>query len=202
MSLWRVKHTLSPVVEYALVAMVAAYGLFGIWLSSLRPFVVASAADVTSIDEPVPLDPALWTRHDNRTLGYAFAAPPGWLVDDEDPLRVRLGRSAKELDLAGREGGGLLIEAIPLYEGKGIADAAAADHAGSRPALYDVAVDGRLSLFAAGFERGRVRRQTVYVPMGERALVIRAAALDPAAFAAFLTDIRFYSSEAALTPTP
>ena len=211
MSLWRVKHTLSPVVEYALIAMVAAYGLFGIYLSSLRPFVVATTSPATAINEPVPLDPELWTRHDVRAYGYAFAAPPGWLVDDRDPARVRLARSLKELGLAGREGEGILVESIPLYEGKAIEDAAAADFAGHRPALYDVAVDGRLSLFAIEFESGRVLRQAVYIPLPAsprerdsaftRALVVRSARLDPAVFAAFLSDVRFYSSEE-ITPAP
>src|SRR5690242_108339 len=112
MSLWRVKHTLSPVVEYALVALVAVYGLFGIYLSSLRPFAVAATSPVTSIREPVPLDPSLWTRHDDRVYGYAFASPPGWIVDDLDPARVRIARSAKELAMAGQEGEGLVVERI------------------------------------------------------------------------------------------
>lgn len=201
MSLWRVKHTLSPVVEYALVALVAAYGLFGIYLSSLRPFIVATNAPVTSVNEPVTLDAGRWTRHDARVLGYAYASPPGWLVDDSDLARIRLGRSSKELAAAGRDGEGILVELIPLYEGKGIEDAAAADFAGSRPALYDVSVDGRLALFAVAFENGRVARQAVYIPMGDHATVVRSARADPAVFAAFLSDIRFYSNEE-ITPTP
>jgi len=201
MSLWRVKHTLSPVVEYALVVMVAVYGLFGIYLAAVRPFAVATTSPATSLSEPVPLDAELWVRRDNRVQGYAYAVPPGWIADDADSTAVRLGRSAKEMALAGREGEGLLVETIPLYEGKTIADAAAADFAAGRPALYDVAVDGRLSLFAAEFAGGRVLRQVAYVPMGDRALVVRAAAVDPAVFAMFLTHVRFYSSEA-LTPTP
>lgn len=199
MSLWRVKHTLSPVVEYALVALVAVYGLFGIYLSSLRPFAVATTSPVTSIHEPVPLDQELWTRHDNAAYGYAFAVPPGWSVDARHPARVLLGRSAKEVSAAGREGEGLAIVSIPLYEGKAVEDAAAADFAGRRPALYDVSVDGRPALFVIDFERGRVARQTVYVPMGDRALVVRSARLDPAVFAMFLSDIRFYSTDE-LTP--
>jgi len=201
MSLWRVKHTLSPVVEYALVVMVAVYGLFGIYMAAIRPLVVASTVPVTAVPEPVPLDPELWFRRDNVGQGYAYAVPPGWQVDDGDLSAVRIGRSVKEMGMAGREGDGLLVETVPLYEGKTIVDAAASDFAFSRPALYDVSVDGRLSLFAVEFDRGRVARQVAYVPMGDRALVVRAADLDPAVFAMFLTHVRFYSSEE-ITPTP
>ena len=200
MSLWRVKHTLSPVVEYALVAMVAVYGLFGIYLSALRPFVAATTSPVTSIATPVPLDPDLWTRHDDAAEGYAYAVPPGWVVDDRDPARIRVGRSAKELGIAGRDGEGLLVESIPLYEGKAIEDVVVADFAGRRPALYDVTVDGHAALFAIAFERGRVARQAVYIPLGDHALVVRAADTDPAVFAMFLSDIRFYPAENPLTP--
>jgi hypothetical protein len=195
MSLWRVKHTLSPVVEYALVALVAVYGFFGIYMSSLLPFVVATNSPVTSVSEPVSLDQETWTRHDNATYGYAYASPPGWLIDDRDPAAVRLGRSSKEIESAGREGEGIIVIVTPLYEGKAVEDAAASDFYGRHPALYDVTVDGRAALFAIDFERDRVVRQAVYVPLGDRALVIRSARLDPAAFAAFLSDIRFYSPE-------
>lgn len=201
MSLWKIRHSLPPRVEYALVGLVAAYGLVGIYAASLRPFAVATSVPLATVPEPVPLARELWKRHDNLAEGYAFAAPPGWIVDGADPAHLRLGRSARELAAAGSSGGGVLVETVPLYEGKGIADAAAADFAGVRPALYDVAVDGRPSLFAAAFERGRVVRQAAYVPMEGRALVVRSASLDPAAFAAFLSDVRFHSSET-LTLTP
>ncbi|HTK60127.1 MAG TPA: hypothetical protein VL283_02885, partial [Candidatus Baltobacteraceae bacterium] len=127
MSLWRVKHTLSPVVEYALVALVAVYGFFSIYMSSLRPFIAATTSPVTAIPEPVSLDPESWTRRDDAAIGYAYAIPAGWVVDDRDPAAVRIGRSTKALELAGREGEGILVVSIPLYEGKGIEDAAAAD---------------------------------------------------------------------------
>jgi hypothetical protein len=195
MSLWRVKHTLSPVVEYALVIVAAAYGLFGIYLSSLRPFVVATTEPIASVSEPVPLDPALWTRHDDKEYGYAYAVPTGWLVDDSDPARVRIGRSLKEIGLAGEDGGGVLVEVIDLYDDKRIEDVAVSDFSGRRPALYDVAIDGRPALFAIDFENGRVARQVVYVPLGKRALVIRAARTDVAAFAMFISDLKFYSSD-------
>lgn len=199
MSLWRVKHTLSPVIEYALIALVAVYGLFGIYLSSIRPFAVATTSPVTSIPEPTSLDPELWTRHDNTVHRYAYAVPAGWAVDDDDPARVRIGRSEKELGLAGREGEGLLVETVPLYEGKAIEDVAAADFAGRRPALYDVSVDGQPALLAVEFARDRLQRQAVYVPLGDHALVVRGAHTEPAVFAMFLSHVRFYPPEE-LTP--
>ena len=192
---------MSPVVEYALLATVAAYGLFGIYLSSLHPFLSATTSSISSIPEPVPLDHGFWTRYDNKVYGYAFAAPPGWIIDDRDLADLRVGRSAKELAAAGVEGEGLRIAMVPLYEGKAVEDAAAADFAGRRPALYDAVVDGREALFAIDFERGRVIRQAVYVPLGDAALTLSAARMDPPSFAAFVASVRFLASEE-LTPTP
>lgn len=200
MSLWRVKHTLSPVVEYALVALVAVYGLFGIFLSSLRPFTMAAISPSGIVHEPIPLDTDEWTRHDNRTLGYAFAAPPGWIVSESDADAVRVGRSAKEIASAPTEGGGILLEALPLHERREVQNLAAEDFIGTRPALYDVSVDGVPALFAVVFDRGRVRRQAVYVPMGDTALIISSASMEPAAFATFVSSIKFYLPEP--NPTP
>jgi len=190
-----VKHTLSPVVEYALVALVAAYGLFGIYLSSLRPFVELTPVAATSLFEPVPLAPEAWTRHDDAAYGYAFAAPNGWLVDDRDPAAVRVGRSAAEVARAGDQGEGILLETFRRVEDVDIAEIAAADFAGRRPALYDVSVDGRASLFAVDFDQGRVVRQVVYVPIEDAVLIVRTGRLEPAVFSSFVSDIRFYPSE-------
>ncbi len=200
MSLWRVKHTLSPVVEYALVGTVAAYGLFGIYLSSLRPFAVADASAVGTFREEIPLDIDAWERRDDRARGLIHGVPPGWVVDASEPDLVRLGRSTREAAMA-PEGDGILIETIALGERQEVQNVAALDFSGRRPALYDVAVDGRPALFAILFERGRVRAQAVYVPAGDAALVIRAGALDPAAFAAFLSAVKFFPSET-LTASP
>lgn len=192
---------MSPVIEYALVATVAAYGLFGIWLSSLRPFAVALNAPSSTLHAPVTLDIDAWSRRDNRAYGYAYAVPPGWIVSAGDPAAVRLGRSIKDIGLAPADGAGILVEVAPLHERREVQNLAAEDFAGSRAALYDVAVDGVGALFAAELERGRIRRQAVYVPMGDAALVIRSAALDPAAFAAFVSTVKFYAPET-LTPAP
>lgn len=191
MSLWRVKHTLSPVAEAAVVFLALAYGLFGIYVFSLRPFAVAALSPVGAVPEPVVLDIDAWTRHDVADAGYAFAAPPGWIVDASDPASVRFGRSAKELARAGLEGDGVLIETVPLHERREVQNLAAEEFAGARPALYDVAIDGRSALFAVEFSGGRIRRQVVYVPSDGAALIFRAARLDPAVFATFLSTVKF-----------
>lgn len=195
MSLWRVKHTLSPFVEYALVSLTAAYGLLAIYFVSIHPLAVSVLSPSTSLPTPVALDIDAWTRHDNVAFGYAYAAPAGWSVVDVDPARVRLGRSAKEIGLAPTEGGGLMAEVVALSPRQRIENVAALDFAGSRPALYDVSVDGRESLFVTAFENGHVRRQAVYIPLADDALVIRAASLDPSVFSAFISTIKFFSPE-------
>ncbi len=194
MSLWRVKHTLSPLVEAALVAVVAAYGLFAIWYASLAPFDVSSTALLSTVPQPVPLDIDAWTRHDVPSEGYAFAAPPDWLVEAADPARVRLGRSSKELETAPASGEGVMIGSVALADRQDVSDLAAQDFAGTRAAFYDVSVDGHPSVFAIAFENGRVKRQAIYVPAGKgSALVASAASADPAVFAAFVSTIKFYT---------
>lgn len=180
--------------------MVAAYGLFGIYFSSLRPFAVASATPVGTFREEIPLDIDAWERRDDRARGFIHGVPPGWIVEASEPDRLRLGRSSREAAMA-PDGGGILVETVILGERQEVQNVAALDFAGSRPALYDVAVDGRPALFAVLVEQGRVRRQVVYVPMGSSALAIRAGALEPAAFSAFVSTLKFFPSET-LTPTP
>lgn len=192
MSLWRVKHALSPSVEAALISAVVAYGLFVVWYASLSPLAVPVTAILATVPQPVTLDTDEWTRRDEPARGFAFALPPEWLVDDADPARVRLGRSVRELATAAAANEGILMETVSLGERAEIANLAAEDFAGTRPALYDVYVDGRHALFALTFERGRVRRQAIYVPMDAEALVIRAASTDPAVFATFVSTIKFY----------
>ncbi|WKZ29041.1 MAG: hypothetical protein QY323_05970 [Patescibacteria group bacterium] len=192
MSLWRVKHALSPSVEAALISVVVAYGLFVVWYASLSPLAVPMTAVLATVPQPVSLDTDEWTRRDEPSRGFAFALPVGWLVDDTDPSHVRLGRSVRELATAAAANEGILMETVPLGAREEIANLVAEDFAGTRPALYDVYVDGRHALFVLTFERNRVRRQAVYVPMGEEALVIRAATTDPAVFATFVSTIKFY----------
>lgn len=192
MSLWRVKHALSPSVEAALISVVVAYGLFAVWYASLSPLIVPVTAVLATVPQPVSLDIDDWKRHDDPVRGFAFALPPLWLIDDADPSRLRLGRSPKELATASVANEGILIETVKLGEREEIANLAAEDFADARPALYDVSIDGRHSVFAIAFERSSVHRQAVYVPMGQEALVVRAASTDPAVFATLVSTIKFY----------
>ena len=195
MSLWRVKHTLSPIVEAALIAVVASYGFLAIYLSSLQPLVEATQSPAVALPQAVSLDTDNWTRYDDVAYGYAFAAPLAWTVDVSDPASVRIGRSAKERWLAPNEGEGIQIQAVMLGPRQQIENVAAADFDGLRPALYDVSVDGHPALFAVAFKDARVFRQAVYIPQGDTALVVRAAATDPAVFAAFVSTVKFYATE-------
>jgi len=195
MSLWRVKHTLSPVVEYAVVAVVASYGFLAIYFSSLQPLATATGAPALALPQPVSLDTDAWSRYDDAAFGYAFAVPPGWTADAGQPASVRIGRSAKERAEAPNEGEGIQIQAAALGERQQVENIAAADFAGMRPALYDVSVDGRPALFAVAFENARIARQAVYIPDGDLALIIRAATTDPAVFATFVSTVKFYATE-------
>jgi hypothetical protein len=187
-----VKHALSPSVEATLISVVVAYGLFVVWYASLSPLVVPVTAILTTVPQAVTLDTDDWMRRDDPVRGFAFALPPHWLVDDADPSRVRLGRSAKELATASAANEGILMETLSLGEREEIANLVAEDFADARPALYDVYVDGRHSIFAITFEHYSVRRQAIYIPMGKEALVVRAASTDPAVFATLVSTIKFY----------
>lgn len=192
MSLWRVRHGLSPVIEYALVALTIVYGLFAIYLASLKPLEVAFVADVRSLPRPVTLDLDAWERSENVAYGYSYAIPPGWIIVSDDGSRVVLARDFKRSWLAGHDGAeGLVIEVLPLGPRQEVQNVAAEEFRGLRPALYDVAVDGRDSLFAVSFDGGRLERQAVYVPAEGRAYVVRGGATDPAVFAVFVSSIAF-----------
>lgn len=195
MSLWRVKHTLSPIVEYALVGVVASYGFLAIFFSSFQPLVVATLSPIVSLPQPVSLDIDAWSRQDDLAYGFAFAAPPGWTVDQSDPAKIRIGRSAKERAQAPDLGEGIVVEEVTLLPRQEIKNVAAADFDGKRPALYDVSVDGRPALFAAALENGLIRHQAVYVSSGTSALIVRASFVDPAVFATFISTIKFYFTE-------
>lgn len=199
MSLWRVKHTLSPFFEYASVGVAAAYGFLAIYLVSLRPLAVAALSPVSALPQPVSLDIDAWTRWDDQAYGYAFGAPPGWTVDQSDPASVRIGRSAKERGLAPNQGEGIQIQAAALEPRQQVENIAAADFESLRPALYDVSVDGRPALFAVAFVNGRVRREAVYIPDGGMALIARATGTDPAVFSAFVSTIKFYVTDSPKT---
>ena len=193
MSLWRVKHTLSPIVEYALVAVVASYGLLAIYAVSLQPLAAATLSTPTALPQPVTLDTDAWSRSDDAAYGFAFGVPPGWIADQADPSFVRIGRSAKERQAAPLDGEGMTIESVALPPRQHVENLAASDFAGGRPALYDVSVDGQEALFAIAFEDGHVSRQAVYVPRGTSVLVIRSARTEPSVFSALVSTVKFYS---------
>jgi hypothetical protein len=184
------KHTLSPTIEYALVALVAVYGLFALYLASVEPFAVITTADIRSLRPRVDLDTDTWERRVDLDEDYVYGLPPGWIVDASDPARIRLAPSLRHLPVAG-VGTGLVVEALTLGERRQIENVAAEEFAGRRPALYDVSVDGHEGLFVVDFEGRRLRRQVVYVPRDGRALVVRGGTTDPAAFAAFVSTIKF-----------
>ncbi len=190
MSLWRVKHTLSPIVEASLLGVVAAYGLFVIWYASLAPMAVPVTLSISSVPQTVTLDTDAWSRHDAND--FAFAIPPDWRLDMSDATRIRVGRSVPELATAGAASGGVLIATVPLGDRQEIANLAAEDFSDARAASYDVGVDGRSAIFKTAFQNGRVIRQAVYVPMGRTALVIRSASVDPSVFATLVSTIKFY----------
>ncbi len=183
---------MSPVVETSVVVLAAAYGFFAIYLASVHPFVVLTTADIRSIPEPITLDTDLWERHENAERGYQYAVPPGWIVDDADPGRVVSARARGRLPEAREGGEGLMIEVLELGPRQEPENVAVADFAGRRPALYDVSVYGQGGLFAIAFEDGRVSRQAVYVPIGEKLYVFRGGKFDPAAFSAFVSTVRFF----------
>jgi len=138
---------------------------------------------------------------------YAFAAPHGWIVDDRNPSAIRIGRFAKEAADAPEEEYSLLISSVPIQPRQQIENLAAADFAQARPAVYDVAMDGRPAMFAVAFENGRVSRQAVYVVLTPpsdaspgTALVIRAGRLDPAVFSTLVSTLRFYDQKPKTTP--
>jgi len=207
MSLWRVKHSLSPIVEAALIAVVACYGFLAIFFDALKPHTVDMLSPIMAVRPAVSIAIDTWERHDDTVHRYAFAAPHGWIVDDRNPSAIRIGRFAKEAADAPEEEYSLLISSVPIQPRQQIENLAAADFAQARPAVYDVAMDGRPAMFAVAFENGRVSRQAVYVVLTPpsdaspgTALVIRAGRLDPAVFSTLVSTLRFYDQKPKTTP--
>lgn len=184
------KHTLSPVVEYGLVALVACYGFFAVYMTSLHPFVEEIASPVRSVVPSPALDTDLWRRRDDFAHGLIYGVPPGWVVEERGAARVVLAPSLRHLPEAGAGGQGMQIERVPLPDGQS-ERLAAVEFAGLAPALYDVTVDGRQGLFAVAFANGRIRAQAVYVPDGDEMLVLRGGPADPAVFSAFVSTVKF-----------
>ena len=189
MSLWKVRHPYSPFIEGALIALAVAYGIFAIYLASVKPLVVALTSDIGNAPAPITLDTDEWSRSTNVESRYLFGVPKGWIVEASNAQRVAVGRSRQAI--LAREGGAIVIETRAIGDRNQIENIAADEIADARPALYDVSVHGRPGLFAVEFENGRIVRQTVYVQVGERVHIIRAGSMDPAAFSAFVSTVKF-----------
>lgn len=191
MSLWRVRHGLSPVFEAALITLAAGTGVLAIWLATVRPFAYPATIAIRSIAGPIPLDTDSWSRSRNVVYGYEYGVPPGWVMDDSDPSRVALARNL--LALTAPLGARVTVEVRPLAERQDASNVAAEEFAGHSPALYDVGVAGHPGLFAIAFVNGRVGSQAVYVQRGENVVVIHGDGMNPAAFSAFISTIRFFT---------
>jgi len=189
MSLLRVKHTLSPTLEKSLVVLVLAYGVFAIYLASIKPLVVLTTASIGTVREDISLDTDSWDRARNDTHRYIFAIPDGWVFDATDPDSVIL--ASGEGYLLNGKGDRITIDLQPLGERNQIENIAVSELVGERPALYDVGVHGKIGLFAVTFKNKRIAEQTVYVDLDEKVMIIRGGSLDPAAFSAFISTIKF-----------
>lgn len=192
MSLWRVKHTLSPLLEKSLIALVLAYGFFAIYYASVRPLVVLSTGEIRSVQTQMSLDTDVWERERNDALNYLYAIPPGWAVNDADPAHLVLASGKGHL-LSGK-GSQIEIEALPVGDRIQAENVAVTELMGKRPALYDVGVHGRSGLFAVTFKNRRVHEQTVYVEVEDHVLIFRGGSMDPAAFSAFVSTVKFLPS--------
>lgn len=189
MSIWKVRHSLSPIIEASLIALALAYGVFVIYLASVKPLVVALTPDVRSVPAPLSLDTDEWIRATNVSARYVFGIPKGWTVDDSDTNRIIVGRNLRALRKPANNA--IIIETRMLGERNQIENIAVAELSDSRPALYDVAVHGRPGLFSVEFLGNRIMRQTVYVQSGRKVHIIRAGSLDPAVFSAFISTMKF-----------
>lgn len=189
MSLWRVKHTLSPVIEKTLIILMLGYGFFAIYLASVKPLVVLSTSEISAVQPKLSLDTDLWDRKKNSAFGYLYAVPPGWAVDDSDPENVILASGSGYLLNA--KGDRIRIEAVAKGDRIQAENIAVNDLAGKRPALYDVGVHGRSGLFAVTFRNRRIQEQAVYLEVDDHVLVFRGGSMDPAAFSAFVSSIKF-----------
>jgi len=192
MSLWRVRHGLSPVVEKSLVALAALTGALAIYLASVEPLVVSTTAGISNLPGQVTVDTDQWSRHGNVAYGYQYGVPPGWKADETDLSRVVIAGSSALLRAFPDASRVLSVEVRKLGERRQAENIAAEDFAGRRAALYDVAVDGYEGLFAVSFQGSRADRQAVYVARGGLVYIFRGDRLDPAVFSAFVSTIRFF----------
>lgn len=189
MSLWKVRHSLSPVIEASLIALAMSYGIFIIYLASVRPLVVAITSDIRSVPVAISLDTDEWDRATNVGSRYLFGIPSGWVIETSSEQRVAIARNHQVLDSQGDDM--IVIETRLIGERNQVENIAAAEFSDVRPALYDIAVHGRSGLFSVEFNRGRISKQTVYVQVGDRVHIIRSGGMDPAAFSTFISTIKF-----------
>ncbi len=187
------KHTLSPFVEKSLVALAACAGAVFIYFASIEPFVAATTAGINSVPERVTSDIDAWTRASSAALGVQYGIPPGWAEKAAADGRVLITPAPGLVEAAGRGATVFSMELRQLGAREHIENVAAAEFAGTRPALYDVAVDGREALFAASFNAdGRIAQQAVYVLRGDKTLIIRGDRIDPPTFSSFISTVKFF----------
>ena len=191
MSLWRVKHSLSPIVEKSLITVVLAYGVFAIYLASIHPLVTLTTSLITTLHHPVSLDTDTWTREKNRVHRFLYGVPNGWLVDDSDPSRITIARSADFKKYGGKYVPQIIMEVGPIGERNQVENIAARELVGKRPALYDVGVHGRPGLFAVTFNGRTIIDQNVYVQIGKKVIIFRGRSIDPSVFSAFISTVKF-----------
>lgn len=192
MSLLRVRHNLSPLVEKSLIAVALLAGLLAIYAAQALPFVAPVTWSVGTVPQPIPLDLDAWTPARNAAHSYVYAVPPGWIVDDAHPSVILVARDRGSL-IVGLVGNVLKISVKPLGERRQVEDLAAADFAGLRRATYEISASGHPGLFVVAFENKMTGRQAAYVPRGSNVLVVRGDGVDPAVFSAFVSSIKFFT---------
>jgi len=193
MSLWRVRHGLSPASEAALLVLAASVGILAIWVASLRPFAYPATIAIRSLTSPVSLDTDTWARGTNDAYGYAYGVPKDWVVDDASSTKVIIARNRLALGAPSYFGGQMTVSVRELAPGEDAATVAAQEFAEQQPALYDVAVAGHPGIFAVAFSRGHVATQAVYVPKDGRVYIFHGDGLDPAVFSTFISTIKFFT---------
>jgi len=176
-------------MEAVLVILAIGYGIFAIYLASVRPFVVVLTTGIGTVPEPLSLDTGDWRRATNVSGRFVFGVPPGWVLDATALDRTIMARDRQHLLHGGPDA--IVIETRYVDEDTRVEDVALRESALARPSLYDISVHGRPGIFAVEFTDGRIARQTVYIGVGDRIYVFRASVLDPAVFSTFISTVRF-----------
>ena len=191
MSLWRVRHNLTPFVEKSLIIVAVLAGLTVIYFAQAASLAVAFTWPISSVPGPITLDVDAWSRTRNAAYAYDYAVPPGWVTDDSDPSRVIVANSRLAL-LSGSQGSVLTLEIRKLGERQKVEDLVAGDFADARATTYAISVSGHPGIFALTFENGRIARQSAYIQRDRDILAVRGDELDPAVFATFVSNIKFF----------